>query len=54
MRREPTLRVFSTIDVYEAASEFILVGHEGKRRRILRIDRRASATMMGLSTPQEQ
>ena len=54
MRHEPALRVFATIDVYESATEFILVGHEGKRRRILRIDRRASAAVMGPSAAQQR
>ena len=54
MRREPALRVFATIDVYESTTEFILVGHEGKRRRILRIDRRASAAVIGPSDVREQ
>ena len=38
-RVQAALRVFSAIDVYELSSEFVLVGHEGKHRRLLRIDR---------------
>ncbi len=35
--------VLTQIDVHETASAFVLVGHEGRRRRILRVHRRAGA-----------
>lgn len=34
------LAAFSAIDVYESATAFVLVGHDGERRRLLHVQRR--------------